>query len=402
MPIIEPRIFEDNIIKPRPTEIFDNISTSRTVLEEINTKYVEASKTENTINKATLDADVLNITKANIDVVSETAVKVGAKFDKTDTTTIEKLQTTMIENFNKPIDQVVNNLKTTESAIKSENRTTIRDILNSTGKSIQANMEKVIGSKDPGNLTDYKNAMDELKLASQAFDNAINGNDINAIKNAKTNLDRSQAKVDSILENSENLKTEIEAKGQDWKTFKEILKYTLYLSLMVGTLVGLFFLLPKALTGCYLFKNKGGNIYKYKLDICSDWYNQDANQNYCSCGTKTNPGSDVNPDCTKLPDDKNNPYCIGRTVGDTNPRCQFPNDIRYQCNTIADYTKDGATWYSYQLYTPMSLISDAVNTAENVFNSLPSTQDLIKYLIIGGSIAGGLFLLVILIMIFKK
>ena len=399
--VIPVKRFEDGIIKPRPKTLFERIFKSSSTLDTINAELIKASKTESTINKVRLDADVLNITKTNIDVVNETATTLGKKFDSADTTPIQKLQTTMIENYPKPINEVVTSLKTTEAAIKPDNITTMRDILNTTGETIKTNMDPVISKLEPNNYKDYKSAMDELKTASEQFDKAVNSNDINAIKNAKTNLDRSQAKVDTILESSENLKTQVKSKGQDWGTFKEMIKYSVYLSAMVGTLVGLFFLLPKALTGCYLFKNKGGDILKYKLQGCSDWYDKDANQNYCSCGTKTVSGKEVNPNCDSLPNDKINPYCIGRTTGDTNPRCQFPHDIRYQCNNISDYTKDGAIWYSYQLYTPMSIISDAVNTAANVYESLPSTEDIIKYLIIGGAIFGGLFLLFIIIMLFK-
>ena len=399
-PFIKPAIFEERITKPKPKDIFESISSSKTITEKINVSYEDAAKTESEINKTKLDENIKSLTETNLKVIETTSTTLGEKFDISDPEPLENFQKTIMDNFNKPIDQVADTLKTSESSIKPENISTMRNLLNTIGTSIQTNFEKVLAKTDPINSASYKSAVSDLTIASESLDKALNGTDNTAIKNAKVNFDRAQAKLETVLESSENLKLETKASGQDWKTTKEIIKFSLYFCAMIGTLIGAFFLLPKALTGCYLFINKGGNISSYKLEGCSEWYDQTNNQNYCGCKTKVAPSQDVNPDCTKFTNDSNQPYCIG--YSNTNPKCQFPYAIRYQCNTITDYTKDGAIWYSYQLYTPLSLLSEAVNGAANIYNSLPSANGIVKYLIIGGAIIGGLFLLFILLMILKK
>jgi hypothetical protein len=115
------------------------------------------------------------------------------------------------------------------------------------------------------------------------------------------------------------------------------------------------------------YNSSGNNPDSVKLSGCSDFYsNNPTNQAMCSCGALVNVGTSSLSDaqCTTLAE-CNKPYCIGRCAS-IQQRCTgFPNEYNLQC-TSGGATQKGGVYYAFQLYTPMSILGNVLNTIANL------------------------------------
>ena len=118
------------------------------------------------------------------------------------------------------------------------------------------------------------------------------------------------------------------------------------------------------LTGCYMYFNNGQKADYQKLEGCSDFYSSSPeNQALCDCGALVDPSTQTrgltDAQCSGIPTECNQPYCIGRCDASKQRCTGFPNEYNLQCTNVGISDK-GYVNYAFELHTPSSVLGDGL------------------------------------------
>jgi hypothetical protein len=210
------------------------------------------------------------------------------------------------------------------------------------------------------------------------------------------------------LDTDPYLRDKVVSKGMNWEMFGKILTSGILIAGAIGSMI-LLSEIAKNWTGCYL---STGGKEPVKLEGCSVWYSEsptDAEKEdgitnrgtLCACGTKSTDNTNKTvPDCSKLPKDQQNPYCL--FVNDPKNKqyvCNFPNNKRLQCNNISDKTHPDAVYYYFETFTPFDVMNYVIEAAKDIIDDVgDGLFDFFKYIKWVGI---GLGILILLFVIYK-
>lgn len=314
-----------------------------------------------------VDREIENETTSNIDLASKfnealTGDPTSA-IDPSDVNLLIELagQIRELRSQGKTLGEAAAELKTRENRITDEGLSKVKKPIKAMSENIQNNLDKVTqsSSKKP----EIKEAQTNVESATNEFNDAIDSGESERINEASRKLKEASKKLQDLLDKLDNL-NDITA-GSSWK--KILLSFAIFL-MKVGALFALLWIVSEQITGCYLFQ--GGD--RTMLSNCSSWYAKANNRSFCSCNTLADMNNYTNPDCSNLVSDCNQPYCLGLNGCDaTLPSCQFSDGIRLQCNKERDLTKSDSVYYSYQEYSPLSIINKLFELGSDVANEIP-------------------------------
>lgn len=274
--------------------------------------------------------------------------------------------------------------------------------INSSSKLLSEKFSKILESKHPELKEQFnKITSDSQDIAKRMNDELNKPNpDPKVLNDLETELNAKQKEFEKLFDKADKISDEVESKkgGLDFKTI------LFFLGLFAGTLT--FILLPKALTGCYVYYGSG---LVNKLDGCSDYYNTDIDhQIQCRCGKSVDtPVPITSQICDTLDQSEcTSPYCLGfcskATYTPTPLPCEFPIDKNLngrglQCTTTA--SGDNYVYYAYRQVTLLSLLANVVNTIQNAPTYIEDfTKKILMYFLYG---IGALFLLGIVLLFLK-
>jgi hypothetical protein len=300
-------------------------------------------------------------------------------------------------NFSKP---AIDAAKTAASKVPPETVKVIEKILATGGKAIDEALgkkvspetEKVLKSEKTNMSKSIKTLADELNKDTP---------DQTVIDKCMKDIETSNKNFKDAMEKETKLKEDTIAKGgtTSWEMLTKVALVLANIGLLVGLSWGALALLSKILSGCYMFyNNKDGNYDKTKLQDCSDYYSIPTNNRLCSCGSYVPTGTVAITDngCKAFTDvtEKTAPYCIGRGGDTTSIPCNgFSTGEPLQCQGSAGVK--GHTYYAYQDYPPLGILSNLVNTVTNLPGDLDNDFSglLSQILLYGGIIIGSLIVL---------
>jgi hypothetical protein len=361
--------------------------------------------TEDDINRA-----VENETIANIDLLDKfnetlSSDPSSASLDPADIESLKELASKIrtLRSQGKTLGESTADLKEQQDKISDDGLNKTTKPIKQMSKNIKANSDKI--TKGSEKQAEIDNKTKTVETATEELNQAIESGDPEQINAAEERLNEAIKGLRDVLDKIKELTDAVEGSGSSWK--KTLLAMLMFFA-KGGFLFLMLWIVSKQITGCYLFQ--GGN--RSKLDNCSDWYAKDNNKSYCSCGTKATITNYTNPDCTKILNDCKNPYCLGVTGCDlTLPNCQYPNGIRLQCNDIANLTDSKSIYYSYQEYSPLSIINKLFELGSDIAGEIPKLpqdiaallQAVLKYMgIFFGVIVVMYILFQVIQMIFSK
>ncbi len=401
-----------------PNEVYEDqgirdvsdISTDYTnTLESLNTDLTEAKEgvTEDMIKDA-----VENQANSNIDLIDKINETITgdstSTLDLADVESIKELSGKIktLQSQGKTLGESTAELKDQENKISDDGIVKIKKPIQNMANNIKNNLEKIVDGTEGSEKTNEVNEKSKkVQNATETLNNAIESGEAEAINAAERELNSAVKALKDLLEKLKGIDNVVEGEGSN---LKKILLSMLMFFAKSGTLFLILWIISKQITGCYLFQ--GGN--RAILDNCSSWYSTGNNKTFCSCNTKADMNNYRNPNCANLQTDCKQPYCLGIIGCDTTlPNCQYPDGIRLQCNTEGDLTKSDAIYYSYQDYSPLSIINQLFQLGTDLANEIPKLpqdigallQAILKYMgIFFGVIVGMYILFQVIQIIFSK
>jgi hypothetical protein len=400
---------------PEDTLLSEDVGESVEESMKAQTELTDAFRdTAESADKATREKQIkvaeTKVIKANTEILNKINIDVNGK-PVSDPSNLETFNNDVSDLTGQDISdpQTIAKGKAAEAELTTENKKLLDSVNKSNAKVIKENILKSI---DSSLKNDLQTELDNNSKLGQQLSDEINKQppDQAKIKELSDKYSKSQKNIQDIFDKDTKLKTKLE--GKDSRLGKIAAKILGVLGILsaigVATWVSLK-IMSDSMTGCYIYYNSSGVVDSYLLNTCNSYYDIEENNSKCSCPNKVPIGSTglSNDQCTNLnsPADCTAPYCIGRCLSPPgNPTCGgFPSGQNLQCTTgtIAD---TGFVSYSYQKYTPLGLIGDGINLIGNLPGDIANDfSKLFKgILFYGGIILGGLIVLLILWVLFKK